>query len=156
MAAQYESEVDALIRRTRTRYRYEAALNRRVYYATRLVAGFSAALLPFIVVQNWGHQYAIALSLLIVIATVIDQVFNPKDRWALLHRAISLITLARIKTEGDYENNKEAVDAIMNTEAAVLQQVTGLKEAVDQISQVARGASVPVTGAPAETTPATH
>lgn len=65
--------------------------------------------------------------------TVLDTVPSPKDRWALFSRASDILALAQIKSKGDYEQHKEAIDAILSTENAALLQVIGLQELLDRV-----------------------
>src|SRR3712207_5228758 len=76
-------------------YARGATIHRVLYYALRLTAGLSAAVLPFVVSSYAG--LATGLSVSIIIATTLDTVFNPKDHWALYSKATDLMTIAFLK-----------------------------------------------------------
>jgi hypothetical protein len=102
---------------------------RRLYYATRLCAGLSAGLLPFVV--RTSPNTAILLSILIVLATVIDSVFVPKDRWALYSKATDLLAAAQLRASGQYEQWEAALKAIEQTESAALRQLGGIRDLIE-------------------------
>ncbi len=61
---------------------------RFLYYSIRLLAGLSAALLPFVI----GSLQVVAtvLSAVVIVCTVFDIVLDPKSKWALYSRATDL------------------------------------------------------------------
>lgn len=105
------------------------------YYTTRLLAGLSAAILPFTVGHTNLQSVSTALSVIIVVVTVFDLVFAPKDRWALFSKATDLLSLAKAKAldEAEYTKYKEALDTLLNTESANLAQVINLNDLVSKI-----------------------
>ena len=113
--------------------RYQA-----LYYATRLVSGLCAGLLPFALRDAdprlpFYQSVPTLLSLAVVVATVFDLVFGPKDKWALYSKATDLMAIARIRAAGRYEEYAESLELILNTETALLQQVMNLGEMVGKI-----------------------
>jgi hypothetical protein len=96
-----------------------------LYYITRLIAGFSAAALPFVVGQH--HQLAIVLSGIIAALTVVDIVYNPKDRSAIYSKGADLIVVAIIQSGGNYERFKPLIDTLLNTDSPISQDVKDLQ-----------------------------
>ena len=117
------TDVDHLINDKHKEYVTKAIFYSALYYTTRVVAGLSAALLPFIV----GHSqlWATILAIVVAVVTVFDSVFAPKDRWALYSKATDLLALATIRAQGTYDKNKDAIDTILQTESANLQTLRG-------------------------------
>lgn len=103
---------------------------RRLYYATRLGAGLSAGFLPFVV--RGSPDTAIFLSILVVVATVVDSVFSPKDRWALYSKATDLLASEQLRASGHHEEWQAALRAIEQTESAALKQLGGIRDLIDQ------------------------
>jgi hypothetical protein len=104
-----------------------------LYYVVRLSAGLSAALLPFVVSQS--PILATNLSIVVVIATVMDFVFNPKDKWKLFSRATDLIMLGRLRLSGEYEANKELLNVLAATENANLEQLVNLDDLLEKVKK---------------------
>ncbi len=117
------SAADILIKGKQREYELKARLYCVLYYATRLLA---------------SQPFATGLAILIALATVFDTVFVPKDKWALYSKGTDMLTVARLKADGDYENYKEVLDVIVATEAATLQQLVGLREVVEKADTVKR------------------
>jgi hypothetical protein len=111
-------------------YYWCAKQYRRLYYLTRLCAGLSAGLLPFVVRES--PSTAIVLSILIVLATVVDAVFTPKDHWVLYAKATDLLAAEQLKASGQYEQYKAALRTIEETEAAALKQLAGIRNLIEQ------------------------
>lgn len=107
-----------------------------LFYTTRLTAGFSAGLLPF-VVRN-SPNISTALAILIVLATVVDTVFAPKDRWALFSKATDLLALEQLRASGQTKEWEAAWRIIESTEASYLRQLTGLQELLERIRTAGR------------------
>jgi hypothetical protein len=67
-----------------------------LYYFTRVVVGLSAVML-FLIVGNRDFTWAATiLSAVVLLTTVIDVIFSPKDQWVLHSKATDLITIAKI------------------------------------------------------------
>lgn len=103
---------------------------RSLYYITRLCAGLSAGILPFVVHSR--PNIAIALSIAVVAATVLDSVFNPKDKWKTFSRATDLLAIARLKAAGEYDQYANQLSILSATENAHLQQLVNLDEMLEQ------------------------
>jgi hypothetical protein len=101
-----------------------------LYYTTRIAAGLSAALLPFTVRSS--VDWSTTFSIIIVVTTVLDLTLSPKDRWITHSKATDLLTIARLKADGNYEKYKEALDIIAQTESANLQRLADLDSLVDK------------------------
>ncbi len=116
-----------------TEYAKSAKVYRAMYYTARLVAGLSAGLLPFVV----GTSVAVAtgLSVAIVVVTVFDLVFAPKDKWKLYSRAADLLTMQRLKDAGEFEQCKEMLNLLVATENAKLEQLVNLDELLSKVNQ---------------------
>ena len=106
-----------------------------LYYSTRLLAGFSAAVLFFTVLSTETQTLIRLLSFVIVVITIFDLVFSPKDRWALYSKATDLLTIAKAKSldESEYDKYRDALDTLLNTESANLEQVINLNDLVSKI-----------------------
>jgi hypothetical protein len=129
------SPVGKLVEEKHIEYVEKAKRYAVFYYTTRLLAGLSAAILPFIVGRTGTQGLSTALSIIIIIVTVFDLVFSPKDRWALFSKATDLLTVAKVKAldEAEYAKYKEALDTLLNTESANLAQVINLNDLVSKI-----------------------
>jgi hypothetical protein len=119
-----KSPAEVLIEQKHSEYASAAKTYRAVYYATRLTAGLSAGLLPFVVSAH--PQYALALSIAIVVCTVIDLVFGVRDKWQLMSRAADLLTIQRLKISGEYDKYKDVLEILVNTESAKLAHLVDL------------------------------
>lgn len=134
------SPVGALVEAKHVEYVEKARRYSLFYYVTRLVAGLSAGILPFTVGRIEWQAWSIGLSVAIVIITVFDLVFTPKDRWVLFSKATDLLTIAKVKALGEVEYAKYSValDTLLNTESANLAQVINLNDLVSKIDTAAR------------------
>ncbi|HJZ55435.1 MAG TPA: hypothetical protein VKE74_10775 [Gemmataceae bacterium] len=106
-------------------------LYKYMYYLIRLTAGLSAAVLPFVIASQ--RSVAIGLSLTIVVTTVVDLVLNPKGKWRLYSQATDRLTLEMLRKKGVYEENKGLVEAILNTETALISELLNLKTLLDSV-----------------------
>ena len=106
----------------------------RMYYALRLTAGLSAGLLPFVV--STSPPTATALSIVIVIVTVLDMVYNPKQRWGLFSRASDLMTVERLRRTGEIEGYEALLSQVAATEAAKLDALVSNDEIVRRASEI--------------------
>jgi hypothetical protein len=120
----------AFIREKHKAYYWCAKQYRRLHYFTRLCAALSAGLLPFVVRES--PATAIVLSILIVVATVVDAVFTPKDHWVLYAKATDLLAAEQLKAAGRYEEYRAALKTIEDTEAAALKQLAGIRNLIEQ------------------------
>lgn len=102
-----------------------------LYYATRLGAGFSAGFVPFVISSH--TDVATGLSLVVVVCTVLDMVFSPKERWALFSKASDLLGVAELKFLGSYEKYKDFLDVILGTERGKLERLTDVEELVKKL-----------------------
>ena len=104
---------DQILKKHKEYYR-AAKKYRTLYYATRIIAGLFAGILPFVI--RTRPNVATGLSIGIVIATLIDNIWRPKERWKYLSRATDLLYVAQLKKNGKYEEFKEQLEIIMSTE----------------------------------------
>lgn len=126
-----QASVENLISEKYKEYRRGSQKYRILYYLLRSIAGLSAALLPFVVSNN--TTIATGLSLAIVITTVIDLIFNPKDQWQLNSEATDNLTVEKLKKDGKYEEYQKLIDILVKTESAKLQRLIGQKALLDEI-----------------------
>jgi hypothetical protein len=120
-----------LIESKRIEYSRGAQLHRTLYYCIRIGAGLSAGMLPFVV-----HEYkeiATGLSLAIVILTILDIVFNPKESYQLLSHAADMLMIQKLKSEGNYEKYKEQLDFLLEIEKARLGKLLDLEPLLEKI-----------------------
>jgi hypothetical protein len=127
------SPAEALVASKHREYNRKAWFYSFVYYLIRLVAGLSAGLLPFVVSSN--PKPATALSILVVVATVVDITLNPQDRWKLFSRASDLLALSRLRLSGQYEGYREVLNILAATESANLEHLVSLDELLNKIDK---------------------
>ncbi len=132
-AAMRSEYVEKLIKDKHLEYNRKAGRYACLYYFTRLTAGLSAGVLPFVV--RSFPDVAMMLSVTVVIAIVFDFVFNPKDRWALFSQASNLLALAELKARGEYDDYKDLLDIITRTEGSKLSRLTDINDLVKTIEQ---------------------
>lgn len=125
------SEAELLINSKHDEYNARCKKYRILYYVTRLAAGLGAALLPFFVSAN--PRVATGLSLLVLIAVVFDQVFNPKDKWALYSKATDLLMKARLRAQGQYEKHGESLKILEQIEDATLANLSSVEELLAKV-----------------------
>jgi hypothetical protein len=122
-----------------TKHDEYAKLSRRyrsLYYLLRLSAGLSAALLPFVV--SSVPSCASVLSIIIVVTTVIDMIFSPKDRWKLYSRTADLLTMERLKRSGEYQGYESLLSLLTTTESAKLEDLVTLEEVTKRAHDASR------------------
>ena len=121
-------------------YEYYAAAKRYrlLYYTTRLVAGLCAGILPFVI--SPAPAVAISLSIAIVVATLIDNVFVPRERWRSLSRATDLLYVAYLKKQGKYEEFAESLKIILTTEDQQMLELLGLDDVIRKAKESAETA----------------
>ena len=129
------SRFDELVDRKHREYVGKARLFAMLYYGSRLLAGLSAAMLPFVV--NAQPAVATALAATIAVVTVVDLVFSPREKWTVFSKATDLIVLARLKASGEYDRHREAFQVILEAEAANLGQLKDLDELLRRINEPA-------------------
>jgi hypothetical protein len=127
--------IQELIRQKHKEYLRGSHIHQFLYYFVRLVASLSAGLLPFVVASS--PATATGLSIAIVITTVVDMVFNPKDKWQLYSRASDLLAVEQLKQQGDYTKYKEMISILVNTELAKLEHLVDF----DELIKKAKGAA---------------
>lgn len=128
--------IQELIRQKQKEYLRGAHIHRFLYYFVRLVASLSAGLLPFVVASS--PAIATALSIAIVVATVVDMVFNPKDRWQLYSRATDLLTVEQLKRQGDYPKYEALIAILVSAESAKLERLVDIDELIKKVRENSR------------------
>lgn len=78
-------------------------------------------------------------SVAVVFIISFDQIFKPKDKWSLYSKATDLLQLQLFQKAGAYEQNKELIDTIINTESQILTTVPGLNEVLQQVKSDRKG-----------------
>ena len=119
-----------LIEKKHKEYLKKAKLYSYLYYSTRLMAGFSAVLIPFIIKSS--VKWSTSLSIIIALVTIIDLTLSPKDRWVLHSKATDMLAIARLKSIGEYDKYKESLEIIAQTEAANLQRLVDIDTLVEK------------------------
>lgn len=120
------SPAELLVQHKNREYARASRVYRRLYYTLRVAAGLSAGLLPFVVATF--PIAATTLSVIIVVATVLDMVFNPKDRWQLFSRASDALTLERFKHSGDDKGYETLLAFLVAMESAKLDNLVSLQD----------------------------
>jgi hypothetical protein len=130
------NQAEKLIRLKHAEYTRASAFYRVLYYAVRLIAGLCAGLLPFVVSTH--VQIATGLSIAVVVATVLDMVFNPKDRWQLYSRATDLLTVEQLKRQGNFADYQSLIAVLVTTETAKLERLVNMDDLLNRIRQSSR------------------
>lgn len=112
-------------------YLDKAKVNKTFYYATRLIAGLSAAFLPFVVSSY--PSVAIVLSIIVAAITVVDTVFDFGSSWARYSRATDLLAMAELKMNGEYKKYKELLEIIMATEQNMVSNLQNLEDILGKV-----------------------
>ena len=112
-------------------YDRRAYLSRFAYYLTRTIAGMSAGFLPFVV--KTYPNVATALSMAIVVAIVIESVYDPGEKWRTYSKASDLLTVAELQSKGMYENAKQMLDIIQATEAQAVSKLVDIEEVLNKV-----------------------
>ena len=128
-----ENRAEWLIRQKHDEYAAASRRYRGLYYALRLSAGLSAGFLPFVV--STVPVLATVLSATIVVVTVVDMVFNPKDRWKLFSRTADLLTMERLKRTGEYKGYESLLSLLTSTESAKLESLVTLEEVTKKANE---------------------
>jgi hypothetical protein len=127
--------IEELIRSKHAEYYFKYRLFASLYYLTRFSAVLCAGLLPFVV--NSNTQISTGLSITVVVATAIDLVISPKDKFQLYSRASDLLALAQVKLNPAYKKNKEAIEVLLGTEEASVSKLTDLDEVLNKVRSIA-------------------
>lgn len=124
-------EVKALIRLKQTEYTKQAHIFRVFHYFLMVAAALLSITTPFLIpIQPVIAQIT---SVIVVLLLSIDQIFKPRERWALYSKATDLIQLQLFKVSGAYDANKEIIDTIITTESQILNTVPALNEVLQQV-----------------------
>jgi hypothetical protein len=125
------------IRQKHNEYYLASRRYKILYYATRLVGGLCAGILPFVVYT--APAVATGLAIAIVVVTVCDSVFSPKERWKTNSRASDLLYVADLKKNGKYKEFEEALNIIITTEDEQMLQLLGLVVVMRKANTKAEG-----------------
>lgn len=107
-------------------YQKKAIQYKWLFYLNRSIGGLSAGILPFIVTNPALSIFSIILSVIIVIITTFDLIFTPKDKWKLYSQACDLILIWHLKQNKKYEDYKDILDTIVDTEVKLLEKLSDL------------------------------
>jgi hypothetical protein len=109
-----------------------SAVYRALYVLTRLVAGLSAGLLPF-VVSSWP-RISLALSVCIVVAVVLDRVFTPRTNLELnLVAEQKLLELINVKLLDEELRSKLFCEIVTNFNNGRLKNLTEMEFVMSKI-----------------------
>lgn len=112
-------------------YSIKAVFYKRLHYVSLTLGAVLGIVTPFLIPN---HPIFAQLSSIAVVAIIsFDQIFRPKEKWALYSKATDLLQLQLFKMSGAYELNKEVIETIMNTEAQILSTVPDLNEVLQQV-----------------------
>ncbi len=131
--------VESILKAQHERYVNNAALFKYLYYTLRLWAGLAATFLPFIVPYSQITVSILAAS--VALATALDTIFVPRDKWKLYSKASDLLWVEQVRERGEYDKYKDRIAEILRTEEAGLGLQTGLQEMLDQIKKQRRQSS---------------
>jgi hypothetical protein len=115
-----------LIEKKHSEYLRLSNVFRWLYYTTRLIGGLSAGLLPFFLYSH--PPLAMGLSIAVVVVTVFDFVFSPKDRWQLYSKATDLLTIEGFKRHGVYDSHEGWLNILVNTEDLSLSKLREIEQ----------------------------
>ena len=135
------SVAEAIVLRKIKEYSQSGRIYQRVYYATRLSVGLCSGALPFVVSNN--PMIATVLSAIIVVGTVIDTIFNPREKWALYSKAEDLLTVEKLKLDGQYDKYKEALDLLVLTEEGLLKNLVSIQKVREEGERSSKSSSNP-------------
>lgn len=127
------NSVDKMALKLHREYERNSSLFHLLYYATRLIAGLSAAILPFVVRSH--PLPATILSVTIIVCVVVDTVFDPKSNYALYNRATCLLALAEAKVANLGDKYNELLAAIVAIETDRTSNLKELQEVLKAIQQ---------------------
>ena len=124
------------IRKKHNQYYIAGRRYRFLYYATRLIGGLCAGTLPFVVYS--APTIATSLSIVIVVVTVADAVFSPKELWKSNSRASDLLYIADLKRQGKFKEFEEALNVILTNEDEQMLRLMGLDEVMKKAQSAAQ------------------
>ena len=105
-----------------------------LYFTVRIIAVICSGLLPFFVTSV--PPVAIGLSVLIVLATAVDTVFQPHQKWKHYSRAADLLFLWEAKKQPDFDEHRDAVEILLDAEQQSIAQLVELSQAINAASKV--------------------
>lgn len=104
-----------------------------LYYATRLIAGISAGLVP--VTISLDARIATGLSILVVVAIVVETVFDPKKRWALYSRVTDALSIEEMRQKGVYNQHRRRIDLIFQTEQELVSELRPIADVLEALKK---------------------
>ncbi len=113
-ASNETSELQQAIDEKQHEFYQKSILYQRLYYGIRLSAALSAGLIPF-AIRSWP-SFATALSIGVVVASVIDSVFDPHARWKNFSYASDELFRIQASKNADYAVSAEALKVILTAE----------------------------------------
>lgn len=123
--------VKKLVNSKQSEYSKKAILHKRLHYVSLTTGAVLGIATPFLI--PYDTIIAQLSSIAVVVLISFDQIFRPKEKWALYSKATDLLQLQLFKMSGAYESNKEVIETIINTEAQILSTVPDLKEVLQQV-----------------------
>ena len=78
---------------------------------------------------------ATLLSIIIVVVTVFDFVFSPKDKWQLFSRAADLLAIESLRKAGEYDGYKAMLEVLIATENAKLERLVNLDDLIAKVGK---------------------
>jgi len=134
---QTTKEVDPIVKKLvdlkQGEYSKKAVFYKRLHYVSLTIGAVLGIATPFLIPN---YPIFAQLSSIAVVAIIsFDQIYRPKEKWALYSKATDLLQLQLFKMSGAYESNKEVIETIMNTEAQILSTVPDLNEVLQQVKE---------------------
>ena len=124
-----DDSLEDVIREKHNEYYRGARRYRILYYVTRLAGGLAAGVLPFVI--SSAPDIATGLAMAIVIITVLDTVFSPKERWKTMSRATDLLFLAQVKKLNlRTDEFMTQINIILSTEDRQILTLLGLEDVI--------------------------
>lgn len=123
---------EKIAREKNREYEVRAKIYNWFYYIIRLVAGLSAGLLPFFLDRP---NVSTALSVVIVVATLLDFVFSPKEKQLLYSEATDLLATIRANVSEPDPNKRwqQAFEVVLKTEAALRNMSRALNDVLTKM-----------------------
>lgn len=135
------TEIDPAVRRLveikQGEYANKASIFKLAHYSSLSLGAALGIVTPFLI-PNYPVMAQVT-SVAVVFVISFDQIFKPKEKWSLYSKATDLLQLQLFKKSGTYEQNKEIIDTIINTEAQILITVPGLNEVLQQVKYTPKG-----------------
>lgn len=127
-----DAEVKQLVALKQGEYAKKARLFNIIHYTSLTLGAGLGIITPFIIPKL--PDLAQLTSIAVVALISFDQIYKPKEKWALYSKATDLMQLQIFKKMGVYDKNKDLIDTILSTESQILSTIPGLNEVLKQVN----------------------